>query len=129
MLYSMDEWGRVITLVYPPETKNTKPVDHAYLLGTYSDASRLNDVKRLRRHWKYFNSLMQVHSLFGKPNLIDKLRVFLLRNFKKKMHENCIQKESAFIKSSKKYILYIGSIILTAIITAVVTTLITTCRH
>lgn len=129
LLYSMDEWGRVVVIAYPPETKNTKPVDQGYLLDAYSDASRLNDIKRLRRHWKYFNSLMQVHSLFGAPNLIDKLRVFWMRYFKKKLQDNRIQNESAFVKGSKKNILYIGGIILTAIITAVVTTLITTCRH
>lgn len=48
LLYSMDEWGRVIVLLYPPETKYTKPLEQAYLLDAYTDSKEFRNIKRLK---------------------------------------------------------------------------------
>lgn len=122
LLYSMDERGRVIVLLYPPETKNIKPLEQAYLLDTYTDPKELQNKKRLKKHWKYFNAIMERNSLFGKPELIDKFRVFLIRNFKPKVLNNTIQKHSAFVNWMIKHTKEIIWIIIGGIITALIST-------
>lgn len=122
LLYSMDEWGRVIVLLYPPETKNTKPLEQAYLLDTYTDPKEFQNEKRLKKHWKYFNAVMERNSLFGKPKLIDKFRVFRIRNFNPKVLDNTVQKHSAFVNWIVKHTKEIIWIIIGGIITALIST-------
>lgn len=63
---------------------------------------------------------MEQNSLFGKPKLIDKFRVFLTRNFKPKVLDNTIQKHSAFVDWTINHVKGIIWIITGGIITALI---------
>ncbi|WP_123658966.1 hypothetical protein [Salinisphaera japonica] len=76
--YARGDNGAVICFLYPATSENTRPIEDFIILGLFSKASKIHDL-RLRLHFKCFVSYMICTSLDFRPTFKDRLLVFALR--------------------------------------------------
>ncbi len=79
--YLLDN-GSVFITLRPAKTENLKVREDYIVLDFLTNTKKLSNERYLRKHWKYFIAYMHITSLDGTPNILHKIRIFYLRNFK-----------------------------------------------
>lgn len=120
LLYSMDERGRVVVLLYPPETNDIKPIAQAYMIDSFINTEKCLNKKTLKKHWKYFNAVMECCSLFGKAKPIDEFIFFIIRTFRVRLINNVIEEHSVFGNWLRKHVWGIIISVIASVIAAIV---------
>lgn len=108
--FGLNDHGYVAIILYPGKTDYTSQIETCIFIENYIHPKELSNNKFLERQWKYFNSYMETTSIDGNPNLLDKIRVFYLKNFKNKVIEGKYQDKPIVSASltSLKFIMNIG---------------------
>jgi hypothetical protein len=73
--------GLITCLLIPAVTEAHRAREDSMLLEEFLEPTKLR--KRATAHWRALMSYMQCTCLEGEPTLFDRLRVFLLRSFKR----------------------------------------------
>ncbi len=108
LAYFRTDNGHVICNLYPAKSENQKPLEEVILLDYIKSPSTLT--KKAKSHWDMFISYMEVTCIDGEPSLIQKLRVFYLKNFKQCVINKTLQEKRVtnLFKEVSKYVLTIG---------------------
>jgi len=108
LAYFRTDDGHVICNLYPAKSENQKPLEEVILLDYIKSPSTLT--KKAESHWDMFISYMEVTCIDGEPSLIQKLRVFYLKNFKQCVVNKTLQEKRVtnLFKEVSKYVLTIG---------------------
>ena len=108
--FGINDHGYVAVILYPGKTDYTSQIETCIFVENYIHPKKLSNKNFLNRQWKFFNSYMETTSIDGNPNLIDKARVFYLKNFKNKVIDAKYQEKTitSAILTSLKFILNIG---------------------
>ena len=106
--YFRTDDGHVICNLYPAKSENQRPLEEVILLDYLSDPRLLKDRSKL--HWKMFVAYMESTCIDGAPNILQRLRVFYLRNFKRYVQDKIVKSRKAvdLIKELSKYVLTVG---------------------
>jgi hypothetical protein len=108
LLYFLTDNGNVICNLYPAKSENQQPKEESIILDYIKDPSKLE--KKAKDHWNMFIAYMEVTSLDGEPNFLQKIRVFYLRNFKETIENKKVQtiKFYNLLKKLSIYVLTVG---------------------
>jgi len=108
--FGLNDHGYVAIILYPGKTDYTSQIETCIFIENYIHPKELSNNKFLERQWKYFNSYMETTSIDGNPNLLDKIRVFYLKNFKNKVVDGKYQDKPivSALLTSLKFVMNIG---------------------
>ena len=94
--YLRTDHGHVICSLRPAKSENQRPIEDSILLDYIKNPIKLE--KLSNKHWKMFISYMEATCIDGDPNVIQRLRVFYLKNFKKYIVNNVLQERKAVLQ-------------------------------
>lgn len=106
--YVRTDDAHVICYLYPAKSENQRPIEDLLILDYVTNPKKLN--KKAKSHFKLFVAYMDSTCIDGELSLIQKLRVFYLKNFKKYIVRGVIQEQKAkkYVAELSKYVLTIG---------------------
>ncbi len=106
--YSRTDDGRVVCYLYPAKSENQRPIEDFFIIDYIKDPSKIKS--RVKFHWKLFVSYMESTCIDGDLDLIQKIRLFYLKNFKQYVVNGVVQDKKAklYFSDLSKYILTIG---------------------
>ncbi len=93
LFYQRTDDGQVLCCLYPAASENFRPPEDFILLGVVKNPATLE--RESKRHWKTFLAYMQVTCLDGKPSILQRIRVFYIRNFKERVVNGTVQRRKA----------------------------------
>ncbi|WP_313491950.1 MULTISPECIES: hypothetical protein [Sphingobacterium] len=82
---SLNDHGYVAVILHPAKTDYTEQIESCIFIENYLHPKKLSNPRYLETLWRFFNSYMEKTSIDGNPTLMDKWRVWYLRNFKNKV--------------------------------------------
>lgn len=102
--------GNVIVSLYPARTKSLKVIEESIILDYIKNPKYLLKDKHLLKHLKMLSAYMNKTALEGDPTVVDKIKVWYLKNFKeviinKKIHN---PKYKKVVFEMIKFVLTIG---------------------
>lgn len=105
--YRTDD-GHALCRLYPAKSENQQPVEDLILLDYIKEPSSLE--AKSASHWKMFISYMEATCIDGDPNVLQRLRIFYIKNFKQYIVGKVVQETRALRLSKEvlKYVLTIG---------------------
>src|SRR5690606_38982747 len=82
LFFYRNDTGDITITLYPAKTDFRKPTEDHIVLHEWFDPRKLNNHNFIKSLWNDFIAYMEVTSLDGKPDRIQKIRILYLRNFK-----------------------------------------------
>lgn len=106
--YVRTDDAHVACYLYPAKSENQRPIEDLVILDYIKNPNSLN--AKAKSHFKLFVAYMDSTCIDGELSLIQRLRVFYLKNFKKYIVNGVIQEQKAkkYLSDLSKYVLTIG---------------------
>lgn len=106
--YVRTDDAHVACYLYPAKSENQRPIEDLIVLDYVKNPNSLN--AKAKNHFKLFVAYMDSTCIDGELSLIQSLRVFYLKNFKKYIVDGVLQEQRAkkYLSDLSKYILTIG---------------------
>lgn len=82
MLFYKNSDGFVSIRLYPAFTNYSQPIEDFIVWKTRLDPAKLFKKRFQKKCWNYFMAYMECTSLDGSPSIVQKIRVWYMRNFK-----------------------------------------------
>lgn len=117
LMYQMFENGFTSITLFPSKSEKISPNEELIYLDFLKDSNTLKSKKTIKKHYKYLLAYMESTNIDGKPNAIQKFRVFKLRFFKQLVINGKIQ-PSVFSKRLTQSIHFIINIGLSGLLVA-----------
>jgi hypothetical protein len=107
--YLLDN-GNVLVSLYPASSEDFRPIEENIFFDWVKNPTKLLKWRKLRKHWLFFRSYMDVTAFEGNGVLISRLLVWYLRNFRNTIIDKKRRKPKALLVTldALKYVVTVG---------------------
>ncbi len=108
LAYIRKDDGHVVCNLYPAYSENQRQAEQFIILDFIKDPEKL--MKRSKCHWRMLLAYMETTCIDGNPNVLDKILVFYLKNFKRMLVGTVLKQRAVTValKQTLKYVSTVG---------------------